>query len=464
MYRTRQIRIKKGHRLYPYCREMCCASARLYNRGTYLVRQYATAEDRMENGRELTENQKEAYDLIRRITADTKFNPRKKWLTYGQLDYILKRTEDPSYRGLPAQANQQILKCILRNFKSFFEACKEYRKRPEAFTGRPKMPGYKKKDGMTTAILTNQICTLKEGKYLRFPGTSERLNIGAVKEQTGRMRLKEVRIKPQADSFVVDVVMEMGEGTDHLANPLAEMEEGDLKKHLSALDRNPYRTVSIDPGTDNFCAVTNNFGEQPFLVRGGAVKSENAYYNKKLAGYRSEAKRCNDRYHTKKIGRLHERRNRIIKDMMHKASRMITEWCKANRVDVVILGHNVFQKQRISLGDENNQNFVQIPFQVFAGMLRYKLRENGIAFVETEEAYTSQADYLELDPIPEYKKGEKKPEMSGRRIKRGTYRHKDGSISNADINGAANIMRKVFPNVVKWDRGLVDRPYAVKIA
>lgn len=394
---------------------------------------------------------------------DTKFSPKKKWLTYGQLDYILKSTEDPSYRGLPAQANQQILKCVLRNFRSFFESCKEYRKRPEAFTGRPQMPGYKKKDGMATAILTNQICTLKEGKYLRFPGITDRLNIGKMESRTDGVRLKEVRIKPQAESFAVDIVMETEEAEGR-TNPLAEMDSKELARHLSGLKKNPYRVVSIDPGTDNLCAVTNNFGEQPFLVKGGAVKSENAYYNKKLAKYRSEAKKCNGRYYTKRIGRLQERRNRIIRDLMHKASRRITEWAEKNKVNVVIMGHNIYQKQRICLGHENNQNFVQIPFEVLAGMLRYKLKEKGIAFVETEEAYTSQADYLERDPIPEYKKGEKKPEMSGKRIKRGVYCHKDGSKGNADINGAANIMRKVFPEVTEWDRGLVDRPYAVKIA
>ena len=34
--------------------------------------------------------------------------------------------------------------------------------------------------------------------------------------------------------------------------------------------------------------------------------------------------------------------------------------------------------------------------------------------------------------------------FSGKRIKRGLYRCNDGSIGNADINGAANIIRKVL--------------------
>ena len=51
-----------------------------------------------------------------------------------------------------------------------------------------------------------------------------------------------------------------------------------------------------------------------------------------------------------------------------------------------------------------------------------------------------------------------------RQIRRGLYLHWDGTKSNADINGAANILRKVIPNGTGWDRGVVDTPYAVKIA
>ncbi|MBQ6407716.1 MAG: transposase, partial [Butyrivibrio sp.] len=50
------------------------------------------------------------------------------------------------------------------------------------------------------------------------------------------------------------------------------------------------------------------------------------------------------------------------------------------------------------------------------------------------------------------------PTFSGKRIQRGLYRHYDGTITNADINGAANILRKVFPKVSQWDRGIVDMP------
>ena len=141
MYRTASVRIKKGHKLYRYCAKLCAESASLYNRANYLMRQHATAVRDLEEGKELKKNQKEAYLLIYKTTQGTKYEPKSKWLGYGQLDYILKMTADPAYFLLPAQANQQILKRVVRDYKSFFEAWKKYEKSPASLTGRPRLPG-----------------------------------------------------------------------------------------------------------------------------------------------------------------------------------------------------------------------------------------------------------------------------------------------------------------------------------
>lgn len=37
-------------------------------------------------------------------------------------------------------------------------------------------------------------------------------------------------------------------------------------------------------------------------------------------------------------------------------------------------------------------------------------------------------------------------EFSGKRIMRGLYKTSNGQLINADVNGAGNIIRKVFPN------------------
>ncbi|NJK70331.1 MAG: transposase, partial [Microcoleus sp. SU_5_3] len=70
-----------------------------------------------------------------------------------------------------------------------------------------------------------------------------------------------------------------------------------------------------------------------------------------------------------------------------------------------------------------------------------------IRYVETEEANTSCASYLDGDPLPEHGKKPDGWAASGRRIKRGLYRTKNGSLVNADIQAAANILRKVAMNL-----------------
>ena len=410
MYRTRLVRIRKNSRFRDYCRAICLASAGLYNRANYLIRQYATACRDWNRMRPLTKNQMEVFRLVREVTRGTRYEPKGQWLTYGQLDYILKVTHDPAYYALPSQANQQILRKLLRDYKSFFEAMKVYRDHPGSLTGRPGLPAYRKKGAYVTAILTNQICKIRDGHYVRFPGTEDRIDLGRIPEGA---RLKEVRIKHAHDEFYVEAVLELDRGQMCKEGRLTGLDESALRKTLRQAGAGEYRAVSIDPGVDNFCAVTNNFGERPFLIKGNLIKAENQYYNKRLAELKSEAMRCNGRHSTRRIRRLTGRRNRILKDLMHKASRRIVDWAADQRADLVILGHNTFQKQEISLGHVSNQNFVQIPYSVFADMLRYKLEERGIALILAEESYTSKADCLAGDEIPVYGKKGKRRQKTG---------------------------------------------------
>ena len=87
--------------------------------------------------------------------------------------------------------------------------------------------------------------------------------------------------------------------------------------------------------------------------------------------------------------------------------------------------------------------------------------------MEQEESYTSQASCLDLDDIPVYH-----PDtpytgtFSGQRVRRGLYRFANGRTVNADINGAANILRKSKQN---FDfeglcKGLLDSPLRIRLS
>ena len=183
---------------------------------------------------------------------------------------------------------------------------------------------------------------------------------------------------------------------------------------------------------------------------------------------KSVAKTVNGLDYTKQMHRFTTKRNNIIKDYMHKTSNYIVQYAIKNDVSLVIVGHNKEQKQNINLGTINNQNFVQIPTTILINQLRYKLNKVGITFVEVEESYTSKASFVDNDFLPTYCANKQNKEQetylfSGKRIKRGLYRTKDNLLVNADFNGAANILRKVFPKVTQWDSGIVDMPFVVNI-
>ena len=124
-------------------------------------------------------------------------------------------------------------------------------------------------------------------------------------------------------------------------------------------------------------------------------------------------------------------------------SRKLLVWCQRNDIGCLVLGSNAFWKQNSSIGTVNNQNFASIPFEMLKSMIELKACEYGVTVVRNEESYTSKASFLDSDDIPVYAEGDgTKHHFSGKRIQRGLYRSSDGTVLNADINGAANILRK----------------------
>ena len=98
-------------------------------------------------------------------------------------------------------------------------------------------------------------------------------------------------------------------------------------------------------------------------------------------------------------------------------------------------------------------------------MLTYKAELVGIQVQITEESYTSQASFLDGDPLPVYDPAHPTPVFSGRRVKRGLYRAADGRRLNADVNGAYTILRKGVPNAFgNGIAGVVVHPVRIALA
>ncbi|OAO87304.1 transposase IS605 OrfB family [Geobacillus stearothermophilus] len=76
---------------------------------------------------------------------------------------------------------------------------------------------------------------------------------------------------------------------------------------------------------------------------------------------------------------------------------------------------------------------------MFIHQLQYKAEEQGVRVIVTEESYTSKCSFLDMEEI------KKQKQYKGKRIKRGLFQSEKGILINADVNGAYNIIRKVFP-------------------
>jgi putative transposase len=211
------------------------------------------------------------------------------------------------------------------------------------------------------------------------------------------------------------------------------------KTSIQKADVDADKALMIDHGMNNWLTCVSNAGSS-FIIDGKHLKSINQGYNKRVA-FLMEGKA--NGYWSKRLARLTEKRNRVMRDATNKAARQVINHCIDHRIGTVIFGWNKGQKDGIDLGCKTNQKFVQIPTGRLKDRVAQLCEEHGIRFVETEESYSSKASFVDLDELPKFGEKPEGWQASGKRVKRGLYRTLEGWLINADCNGAANIGRKV---------------------
>ena len=357
---------------------------------------------------------------------------KNRMLTYKVLDAVFRFTGNPDYRRLPAQVNQNAMKKTFQSWKGYFAALRDWKENPGKYTAKPRIPGYIRTEE-TTASFTNQTARLRDtgkGCVLSFIGTGVTAGCGDI---PGTYIKTEVQ--PYHGEYRLLVTY-------------------DDKAESPEVPERPVRIYGIDMGVDNFIAAANNFGGTPFLIKGGAVKSWNQWYNKKRAALMSELTKGKDSRRSVKNSRrldaLSGKRAERMRDFFYKCAHHVCRRAVKERVEVIVCGHNDRIKDGIDFRKKDNQNFVSIPERKFLEILAHVGAQYGIPVVIREESYTSQASAADLDDIPAYGKEDGKAHnFSGKRIKRGLYRTRDGHVLNADINGAANILRKEYPGAFR---------------
>lgn len=371
MILTERHIIKKTNPLYRELDNLCFLSKNLYNSALYTVRQY--------------------------------YFENKKYLSWVNINNNFVKDKQVDYYALPCKVSQQTLKMVDQNMKSFFNAIK-------AKKSKAKLPKYLDKvKGRFVVTYTNQAIGKKalQNGYIELSKTN-------IKIKTQVKNVKQVRIVPQNNFIVVEVLYEV--------KP---------KPH----DKSKEMYCGIDFGLNNLmtCSFQN---DSPLIINGKPLKSINWHYNKEKS--RLQSLLDGRKKTSKRIQNITLKRNNRINDYLHKTTKIFVNYLVSKEINNVVIGYNKEWKQGINIGRVNNQNFVGIPYYKLLNMLTYKCELEGISVIVTEESYTSKCSFLDDEDICKHE------EYDGKRIKRGLYKASDGRLINADVNGALNILKKVI--------------------
>lgn len=388
------------------CDRMCFLSKNLYNQALYRIKSHYK-----ENGTYINYN-----DLCKEL--------------------ILEKQKD--YNSFNTKISQQTLILLDKNMKSYFKSLKEYKKNSFKFKGEPKLPKYKHKEkGRNICVFTIQAISYKELKKGFVKLSSCLISIPTNK------KVQQVRIVPlNTNQYKIEIIY--------------------IVKDTEIIVNNNY--AGIDLGLNNLATIImNNNLSKSFIINGKPIKSINQYYNKKLSKLKSELPNISingknkQKSISRKINKLTHKRNCKVNDFMHKSSRILVNRLKQNNISKVVIGNNEQWKTEINIGKKNNQKFVSIPHQKFIEMIRYKSNLFGIIVVSHEESYTSKCSFLDDEII------KKQDKYLGKRIKRGLFISSKGIKINADINGSANILKKVIPTAFDsyGIKGVVVHPIRV---
>ena len=436
MYKAVCIVLKdKDAELKKYCDIQCHNAKLLKNSVIFRLRQlyFAWQNDYIC----LSEHEKEVLDEF--YTTYDKYTPIGKkhmFPTYNQFEAMFRKTQNIDFfNDLPMQCSQGIIKEGLQDFRSYFNALKKYRKDPSKFTGNPQFPKYARSEKISFDI-TNQDAIIY-GNELKLPKTKAKVQLGNLdylNNSNNSARLKEVTIKPYYDAYKICITFEIDDKANSPKMP----------------DKS--RVLGIDLGVNNVIATSNNCGFHPFVIKGNEIKSLNQWYNKKLAEYTSKLRtstKNKPKYSSNRLQQLNKYRKNYVTDKYNKIASYIAKYCISNNIGTIVIGKNDQWKFEVKMQKKDKQNFTHISHTELINKIKMMSANFGIDIIETEESFTSVADFLSVDFLPVYGKEYDNQDVynfSGKRFCRGLYRSAKNIIMNTDVNGASNIIRKALGN------------------
>ena len=406
--RVVKFNIKKSHIDYDYIKIQLIESKEIYNFANYVLRQLYFKNS---NKHKYSLGFIEEYPTLKELFLQ--YIDENKQFTSIFYKIICEFSKLKQY-SINLKIVQNIVDKLKNDWASYWALLKM--KKDKTYNKEINIPTYKKKYNLVE--YNNQVMSKKKLK-LGYIGTDKMQQGIKIAKKHQNLNCKCFRIYEKHDKLVCELIYE---------------------KDIPTVEKTD-KVASIDLGLENLFTIAFNYNKKGISIKGTKLKSINQYFNKLKASLQSMLP--NQQYTSKLINQLMYKREEQLRNYIGYYTNQLIEILKKEKISKLIVGYNKGWKQNINIGKANNQNFVNIPFRKILDILRYKLEENGIECKEQEESYTSKASYLDNDDIPVYKENDGTNYIfSGKRIKRGIYKSKQGKIINADLNGALNILKK----------------------
>ena len=403
-----KFNIKKSHIDYKYIKTQLIESKEIYNFANYVLRQLYFKNS---NKHKYSLNFIEEYPTLKELFL--KYVDENKQFSTLFYKIICEFSKLRQY-SINLKIVQNIVDKLKNDWTSYWKLLKM--KNNKTYDKKINIPRYKKKYNLVE--YNNQVISKKKLK-LGYIGTDKMEQGIKIANRHKSLDCKCFRIYNKNDKFVCELIYE---------------------KEIIELEKND-RVASIDIGLENLFTIVFNYNKKGISIKGSKLKAINQYFNKIKSKLQSLLP--SKQYISKTINQLLYKRTEQLRNYIGYYTNKLIDILKVEKISKLWVGYNKEWKKEVNIGKKNNQNFVSIPFRKILNILKYKLEDNGIAYKEQEESYTSKASYLDNDNIPIYKENDDTNYIfSGKRIKRGIYKSKQGKIINADLNGALNILKK----------------------
>lgn len=359
------------------------------------------------------------------------------FLKYESAYHLVKVNEN--YKSMPPQLAQQTMKVVEKSFKSFFSLLKK--KRDGTYNRPASIPRYLPRDGYFACIFQKD--------QIKVEGDTLRLSMGKWFTEHKEVRYIRFKLPPTVIGHIIKEIRII----PRYRGQYFEIEHVYLQEPIPTdLDATAY--LGIDLGLDNLASCVSTTGSS-FIIDGKVIKAYNQLWNKRKAKLQSVHDKQGVKF-SKKKARLFWQRNDYIRNYMAQSINKIVKHCIEHHISNIVIGELEGIKQNATLGKRNNQHFQSIPFGMFKQKLRSKCELFGIEYHEVSEAYTSQT----CSVCGRVRKAN--------RIYRGLYKcDQCGTVINADINGAVNIVKKSNPDAFARTlgaSGTVNVPTRIRVA